>query len=119
MLRVVLINIALFVLPLALYAAYFYARERNQNAVAIEWKNMPLSFLLQAGLGLIVIGMLVTAYSIIAHFSMTRFPFQSGWASMSWLLAWRVLSGMAPMDLPCIRPVSTIAKIWSGIHGPS
>ncbi len=62
MLRVVLINIALFVLPLALYAAYFYVRERNQNAVTIEWKNMPLSVLLQIGLGLIVIGMLVTAY---------------------------------------------------------
>ncbi len=62
MLRVVLINIALFVLPLALYAVYFYARERNQNAVAVEWENMPLSFLLQAGLALIVIGMLVTAY---------------------------------------------------------
>lgn len=62
MLRVVLINIALFALPLAIYAAYFYVRERNQNAVEIEWKNMPLSFLLQAGLGLIVLGMLVTAY---------------------------------------------------------
>ncbi|MEQ1889977.1 MAG: DUF6111 family protein [Alphaproteobacteria bacterium] len=62
MLRVVLINIALFVLPLAVYAAYFYVTERNQNAVTIEWKNMPLSFLLQAGLGLIVIGMLATAY---------------------------------------------------------
>ncbi len=62
MLRVILINIALFVLPLAIYAAYFYVRERKQNAVEIEWKNMPLSFLLQAGIGLIVIGMLVTAY---------------------------------------------------------
>lgn len=62
MLRVVLINIALFVLPLGVYAAYFYITERNQNAVTIEWKNMPLSFLLQAGLGLIVIGMLATAY---------------------------------------------------------
>ncbi len=62
MLRIVLINIALFVLPLALYAAYFYITERNRNAVVIEWKNMPLSLLLQIGLGLIVIGMLITAY---------------------------------------------------------
>ena len=62
MVRVVLINIALFVLPLALYAAYFYVTEHNQNAATLEWKNMPLSFLLQAGLGLIVIGMLATAY---------------------------------------------------------
>lgn len=62
MLRVVLINIALFVLPAAIYAAWLYARARNRNAVTVEWKNMPLSFLLQAGLGLIVIGMLVTAY---------------------------------------------------------
>lgn len=62
MLRVVLLNITLFVLPLAIYAAYFYVTERANNAVTIEWKNMPLSLLLQLGLGLIVIGMLVTAY---------------------------------------------------------
>ncbi|MDO9461555.1 MAG: DUF6111 family protein [Alphaproteobacteria bacterium] len=62
MLRVVLINIALFMLPVAVFAAYFYISERNKNAVEIEWKNMPLSLLLQIGLGLIVVGMLVTAY---------------------------------------------------------
>lgn len=62
MLRVVLINLALFVLPTALYAAYFYMNERRRNAVAVEWKNMPFRILLQIGLGLIVIGMLVTAY---------------------------------------------------------
>ncbi len=62
MLRVVLINIALFMLPVAVFAAYFYINERNKNAVEIEWKNMPLSLLLQIGLGLIVVGMLITAY---------------------------------------------------------
>ncbi|MGK2872458.1 MAG: DUF6111 family protein [Alphaproteobacteria bacterium] len=62
MLRVVLINIALFMLPVAVFAAYFYFSERNKNAVEIEWKNMPLSLLLQIGLVLIVVGMLVTAY---------------------------------------------------------
>lgn len=62
MLRVVLINIALFVLPFCLYALYFYIRERRQNAAVIEWKNMPLAILLQTGVGLIVAGMLVTAY---------------------------------------------------------
>jgi len=62
MVRVVLINIALFLLPLALYAAYYYVTERNQKATTPGWKNMPLSFLLQAGLGLVVIGMLATAY---------------------------------------------------------
>lgn len=62
MLRVVLINIALFLLPLALFAAYFYVSERNRNAIGIEWKNMPLGLLLQIGLGLIVVAMLITAY---------------------------------------------------------
>ena len=62
MLRVVLINIALFVLPLALYAAYFYVSARNKYADTIEWHNMPFRLLLQIGVGLIVIGMLVTAY---------------------------------------------------------
>lgn len=62
MARLVLLNIALFALPLAIYAAYFYVTERANNAVTIEWKKMPLSFLIQLGLGLIVIGMLVTAY---------------------------------------------------------
>lgn len=62
MLRVILINIVLFALPLAFYAAYFYVSERNKNSVEIEWKNMPISILLQIGLALIVAGMLITAY---------------------------------------------------------
>ncbi len=63
MLRLALLNIALFILPLALYAAYFYITQRKQNAVSMEWNNMPLSLLLQSGLALIVIGMLITAYA--------------------------------------------------------
>ncbi len=62
MLRVVLLNIVLFMLPLALYAIYFYLSERNRNAVVIVWNQMPLSRLLTAGLLLIIIGMLITAY---------------------------------------------------------
>lgn len=62
MLRVVLLNIVLFFSPLALYAIYFYVSERNRNAVVIAWNQMPLARLLQAGMLLIIIGMLITAY---------------------------------------------------------
>ncbi|MFZ5833895.1 MAG: DUF6111 family protein [Pseudomonadota bacterium] len=63
MLRLVLINIALFVLPLAIYAIYFWLTRRDRDQGALSWKDMPLANLLQAGLGLIIIGMLVTAYT--------------------------------------------------------
>lgn len=62
MLRVVLLNIALFSLPFTFYALYFYANERRQNVVTVTWSRMPFAILLQTGVGLIIIGMLITAY---------------------------------------------------------
>jgi len=62
MLRVVLLNIALFFLPFVFCALYFYARARRRNEVAVAWNEMPFAGLLQTGVGLIIIGMLITAY---------------------------------------------------------
>ncbi|MSP42253.1 MAG: hypothetical protein EXR08_02615 [Alphaproteobacteria bacterium] len=62
MLRVVLLNIVLFFLPFILYALYFYTRARRRNDVTIAWNEIPFARLLQAGVGLIIIGMLITAY---------------------------------------------------------
>lgn len=62
MLRVALLNIFLLVLPLALYAVYFYVTQRNQHAPVIDWKKMPLRVPLQVGFALIALGMLATAF---------------------------------------------------------
>lgn len=63
MVRLALLNLFLLVLPLGLYAAYFYITQRNQNAVSIEWKKMPLRILLQVGFALIALAMLITAFT--------------------------------------------------------
>lgn len=61
MLRLVFLNIFLFLLPTALYTAYIFAFRRGEGE-KISMNSLPLRILLSAGIGLIMTGMLITAY---------------------------------------------------------
>ncbi|MFZ5914280.1 MAG: DUF6111 family protein [Pseudomonadota bacterium] len=62
MLRLILLNLFLFLLPTALFAAYVYIKGRGKGGETGP-DSLPLRILLPAGLGLIMIGMLITAYA--------------------------------------------------------
>lgn len=61
MLRLILLNLFLFLLPTALYAAYVHASGRGEGE-KISVNGLPLRILIPTGIGLMMMGMLITAY---------------------------------------------------------
>lgn len=60
MLRVVLIQIAMFAAPFILYGAYAYFARKQRQPGSI-WENAPLPWLAGAGLGLMAISLVIFA----------------------------------------------------------
>lgn len=57
MLRLILLDIAMFLLPFLLYGAYVYATRASGEDAAAVWASMPWGWLVVAGVVSMVIGL--------------------------------------------------------------